>query len=106
MCSLKINRKPNPKKRKYVFTVRNYAQRSLYRAGKQAPPWVTMADILPIYEEAAKLGPEYAVCHIIPLRYQRPNVYGLHVPANLEIRKISKDLPSPVQQYRSGKSNF
>ena len=56
-----------------------------YRLTKRKciPPWVTIEDVLPIYDLAYRAGPNFHVDHIVPL--DGKNVCGLHVPWNLQL---------------------
>lgn len=56
--------------------------RNLRRLSR-VPPWVKLADFLPIYAERAALGSGYEGDHVIPLNGEL--VSGLHVPGNLQI---------------------
>ena len=47
------------------------------------PPWVSIADFVPICRTAELLGPDFHVDHVIPLRH--PLVCGLHVPENVRV---------------------
>lgn len=58
------------------------------------PPWVCIADFLPICAKALALGADFEIDHIIPLKGKL--VSGLHVPGN--VRVVHK-------QINQGKSN-
>lgn len=47
------------------------------------PPWVSITDFVPICRKALKLGSEYEIDHIVPLKGEK--VCGLHVPQNLRV---------------------
>ena len=47
------------------------------------PPWVSITDFVPICRKALKLGPEYEIDHVVPLKGKL--VCGLHVPQNLRV---------------------
>lgn len=61
------------------------AEGAWYRLTKRKciPPWVTIEDVLPIYDLAYRAGPNFHVDHIVPL--DGKNVCGLHVPWNLQL---------------------
>lgn len=71
------------RKRKVYPPLRRFRD-ALYKVRKAnmyaVPDWVSEDDLLPIYEEAYRLGAR--VKHIVPIK-ARKNVCGLHVPANL-----------------------
>lgn len=52
------------------------------------PPWVSLEDVLPIYEAAAR-AKYFTVDHIVPLHGK--NVSGLHVPWNLQLLTPSEN---------------
>jgi len=47
------------------------------------PPWVSIKDFVPVCRKAIRLGPEYELDHIIPIKGEL--VCGLHVPSNLRV---------------------
>lgn len=63
---------------------------STKKRGTKIPPWVAITDFVPLCRKALKLGPEYVLDHVIPLKH--PLVCGLHVPANLRVvRRATND---------------
>lgn len=52
------------------------------------PPWVSITDFLPVCRKAIRLGSEYEIDHIVPLKH--PLVCGLHVPDN--VRVVRRDV--------------
>lgn len=63
------------------------------------PPWVKFADTVPFYEEALRLGPQFEVDHIVPVRSHY--VCGLHCPDNLQV--ITKAANRLKRNYLPGK---
>ena len=53
------------------------------RRRTRIPPWVCIADFVPICQLADLLGPEFEIDHVVPLNH--PLVCGLHVPNNVRI---------------------
>ena len=74
------------------------AQRWYKRLYTHTPPWCPVNQILAIYKRAQRLrrlGCKVEVDHIVPLGH--PDVCGLHVPWNLEIRSKA------YNQFKSNK---
>lgn len=59
------------------------------------PPWVKLADFLPVCREALLLGEGAHIDHIIPLKH--PLVCGLHTPNNVRV------LPAEMNLIRGGR---
>ena len=82
-----------------------YANNRRCRELQQTPPWVLIADILPFYQEAARLtaetGIQHEVDHVIPLAGK--GVHGLHVPWNLEVipRAINRRKSARIDTHRA-----
>lgn len=53
------------------------------RKRTKIPPWVSIKDFVPVCQKAIRLGPEYELDHIIPIKGKL--VSGLHVPSNLRV---------------------
>lgn len=66
---------------------------------RQTPPWVSKADLVPIYRQCQvateQTGVPHHVDHIVPLRGE--TVSGLHVPWNLQV------IPAKVNQAKGNR---
>ncbi|MGU3286458.1 hypothetical protein [Methylobacterium mesophilicum] len=82
-----------------------YAANRRGRELQQTPPWVSISDILPFYQEAARLtaetGTPHEVDHVIPLAGK--GLCGLHVPWNLEVipRAINRRKSARIDVHRA-----
>lgn len=65
------------------------AWKQIHKRGRNIPPWMHVADTFPIYAMRARLGDNFVVDHIVPLRGE--TVCGLHVPWNLQLLTVAEN---------------
>ena len=78
-----IVRKNRKRQKQDLARRRNYRIYYKLKAEHRVPSWVQPKDTLPFYQLADRMGEDYTVDHISPLRSRL--VCGLHTPSNLQV---------------------